>query len=114
MRKKRLLLHEDPSLKPGQTRLTINMDHMPTAEQISQVMSIIGRKGKGRTSPAKAKAARANGRRQSRNLTWKGKTHNLTEWSAITGIPLSTLVMRLRAGWSAGEALGTEVRGRRP
>lgn len=33
-------------------------------------------------------------------ITYKGQTHNISEWSRITGIPKSTLRYRHRAGMS--------------
>lgn len=37
-----------------------------------------------------------NNRSTSRTITYKGETHTITEWSAITGIKLSTLHYRLK------------------
>ena len=38
-------------------------------------------------------------------LTYKGVTHNLTEWSQITGIKYQTLQGRIRRGWKVEDVL---------
>jgi len=38
-------------------------------------------------------------------LTWNGSTKCLSEWSELLGIKMSTLSARVRAGWSADDAL---------
>lgn len=46
----------------------------------------------------------------SRLITYKGETHNLTEWSKITGISREALKHRLNCGtWSIEEILTTPV-----
>lgn len=53
----------------------------------------------------------ANNRRNNRLLTFRGDTHTLTEWAAITGISLYTLNSRLnQLGWSVERALSTPVK----
>ncbi len=42
-----------------------------------------------------------------RNLTYQGETRSLSEWSESLDIPLSTIVSRLKLGWSVELALGT-------
>lgn len=50
-------------------------------------------------------------RRRSSNLSYKGETLPLSEWSARTGLPVQRIRMRMVAlGWSVGEALGLEPR----
>ena len=56
----------------------------------------------------------SNNRRGLHHLTYKGVTKTITEWSAITGIPLTTLYMRLTAyGWSVEKAIETRLKTRR-
>lgn len=55
----------------------------------------------------------ANNRRSNIHLTYHGETHNLTEWSSITGIPMATIRRRIELGWSHEEALRKERRDRR-
>lgn len=42
-------------------------------------------------------------------LTHEGESHTLREWSDITGIPVSTLKWRRRAGWTVAHILDREV-----
>lgn len=55
----------------------------------------------------------SNNRRSNINITHRGETHNLTEWSSITGIPMGTIRRRIERGWSPEEALKKERRKRR-
>lgn len=41
-------------------------------------------------------------------LDYNGESHNITEWSIITGINKGTISSRLRYGYSVGQALGFE------
>lgn len=43
-------------------------------------------------------------------LTHKGETHKLSEWARLLGINQSTLLYRLRRGWSIERALTEGVR----
>lgn len=61
---------------------------------------------------ASKKQQRTNSR-QNRVLTADGESHTLSEWSNITGIPLSTLFNRIERGWSDVRALQTPSRERR-
>jgi hypothetical protein len=45
-----------------------------------------------------------------KELTWRGQTRTLAEWSELTGIPRETLGQRIRADWSAEAALTTPYR----
>lgn len=47
----------------------------------------------------------ANNKRNNRYLTLNGETHNLSEWSEITGIKIDTICKRLKAGWPVEKAL---------
>jgi len=51
-------------------------------------------------------------RRMNRQITYKGETKNLTEWSKVTGINRKTLETRLKNGWVVERALTTPVRTR--
>lgn len=53
-----------------------------------------------------------NNRRTNHLLTWNGETKNLTEWSEITGIKLTTIKERLNLGWSVEATLSTPIRRR--
>lgn len=44
----------------------------------------------------------------SHTLEYKGVSHNITEWSLITGINKGTISSRLRYGYNIGQALGFE------
>jgi hypothetical protein len=44
-------------------------------------------------------------RRFNRYFTLNGKTQNLTDWSRETGLKVTTIVMRLKYGWSVERAL---------
>jgi hypothetical protein len=46
-----------------------------------------------------------NNRSSVRNITWKGETHNVTEWATILGVNKWTLATRLQRGWSEEQAL---------
>ncbi len=50
-----------------------------------------------------------NNRRSNHNLTFNGETHNMQEWSEITGISRSAIKGRLNRGWTIEEALTKEV-----
>ena len=45
------------------------------------------------------KTVNANNRSTSRNITYKGATKTVAEWSRIVGIPYTKLIYRLNAGW---------------
>lgn len=47
----------------------------------------------------------AQNKRNTRTLTYAGRTQTISEWAAETGIKRETLKMRLRKGWTAAEAL---------
>lgn len=47
----------------------------------------------------------ANNRSNSRYVSYNGESRTIKEWADITGIPYSTLYMRLRNGWSVDDAL---------
>ena len=49
-------------------------------------------------------------RRSTLNLTFRGETHCLEEWSIRSGIGQSTLSQRLKLGWSVEKALTTPNR----
>ena len=51
-----------------------------------------------------------NNARTNHLITFDGKTHTMSEWSRITGIPYTTLRSRRRRGWSAGRALTQPLR----
>ena len=46
-----------------------------------------------------------NNRTNNRILTYKGETHNITEWSNITGINRGTLFSRINKGLTAEQVL---------
>lgn len=48
-------------------------------------------------------------RRTSTLITYNGKTTNLVEWAAITGISRATIGARLKRGWSVEKALTTPI-----
>lgn len=50
-----------------------------------------------------------NNRRSNHNLTFRGETHNIQEWSEITGLSRSTIKGRLKRGWTIEDALTKEV-----
>ena len=43
-------------------------------------------------------------------ITFRGETHNVTQWSEIINIPRFALYNRLRRGWSIEKALTTKPR----
>ena len=49
--------------------------------------------------------AQQNNRRNNRILVCDGESKTLAEWARTIGLPLTTLVNRLKLGWSAEEAL---------
>lgn len=51
------------------------------------------------------RSAQANNRRSNILCTLNGETHNLTEWSKITGISYSKLNQRFHAGWDVKRML---------
>jgi len=53
-------------------------------------------------------------RRSNRMLTFKGKTHALSEWCERFSLPRDTVKKRLDAGWSVIKALTTPVRPKAP
>lgn len=46
-------------------------------------------------------------------LTYNGKTMNVTQWAAETGIPRPTIYTRLRNGWSAEQILSQPIAARK-
>jgi hypothetical protein len=48
-----------------------------------------------------------NNLRSNQRLVLGGQSRTLAEWSEVQGLPRSTLVMRLRRGWSVVRALNT-------
>lgn len=48
-------------------------------------------------------------RRSNRLVTVRGETMTLAEWCELTGLPRTTVQKRLKAGWSAEDALGKPV-----
>lgn len=51
-----------------------------------------------------------NNRRSNHFLEYSGERHTITEWSEKTGIPKTTIRMRVQAGWGAEEALTKPIR----
>lgn len=49
----------------------------------------------------------ATARRNSKKLSYKGKTKNLSEWADELGIGRSTVAFRVKAGWPSNRALET-------
>ncbi len=52
----------------------------------------------------------ANNRRSNKQLEYKGVTKNIAEWAEYADMPVTTLWVRLRAGWSTEDAIGKPVR----
>ena len=48
--------------------------------------------------------------RRNINITYKGETHNVREWSSILNININTLYDRLRRGWSGEKTLSTPIK----
>lgn len=53
----------------------------------------------------------ANNRTTNHILDFNGESHNIAEWSIITGINKGTIQSRLRRGWSVAQALSESARG---
>lgn len=51
----------------------------------------------------------ANNVKRDRCITFGGESHNLTEWSKITGIPADSIRFRLNNGWSIEASLWTPI-----
>lgn len=51
--------------------------------------------------------AQANNRRSNHVLTFRGETHNVTQWAAILGKNPKTIFTRLYVGWPVEKALTT-------
>lgn len=49
-------------------------------------------------------------RRSNRQITYRGQTKTIAEWSDDLSIPRDTIAKRLSSGWSAEKALSTPVR----
>lgn len=52
----------------------------------------------------------ANNTRKNINLTLQGKTQSLQQWAEELGIPRTTIVNRLRRGWSVEDALKKDAK----
>lgn len=52
----------------------------------------------------------ARNSRSSRNLEWRGKTQNLTDWGRELGLARCSITARLRKGWSIERALSSPPR----
>ena len=52
----------------------------------------------------------ANNKRNNHILTFKGESHNVTEWANKFGVSHCAILMRLKRGWSIEKTLGTEFR----
>lgn len=55
--------------------------------------------------------AQSNNRRSNHVLEYKGESHTMSEWSQITGIKKSTILKRLKYGWTIEKALTKNVKG---
>jgi len=44
-----------------------------------------------------------------RTITFRGKTHTLSEWAVLTGINSDAIRRRLRKGWSLTKTLTTPI-----
>lgn len=51
----------------------------------------------------------ASNTRRNRNITYKGVTLNVTQWSKKTSIPSNTIITRLENGWTEEDALTTHI-----
>lgn len=49
-----------------------------------------------------------NNTQYNRLITFRGETHNITQWAEMLGIPRTTLYNRLRREWSVEKTLTTE------
>jgi len=49
-----------------------------------------------------------NNRRSNRRLVFNGDENTLAEWGRITGLAISTIRNRLKAGWTVGQSLTTK------
>lgn len=52
----------------------------------------------------------ANNKRNNHMLECYGKTQSVSDWARETGILATTLIMRIRAGWSSEKAISTPVK----
>ena len=48
--------------------------------------------------------------RRNINITYKGETHNVSEWASILNMNINTLYDRLRRGWSGEKTLSTPTK----
>lgn len=48
----------------------------------------------------------SNNRSSNKLITYKGETHNITEWADLLNIPRHVIYQRLKANWSIEKALG--------
>ena len=55
-------------------------------------------------------SAKAKARSDITRYEYNGKSHTLSEWSGITGLPLTTLLNRVRSGWSVERILTTKYK----
>ena len=53
-----------------------------------------------------------NNRRNNHTLTYNDQTHTISQWSEITGIGKSTILERIKLGWSVEDALTKPVQQR--
>lgn len=53
----------------------------------------------------------ANNRRNSRRVTWNGRTQTVAQWADELAIPARRIWQRLKRGWSPEEALSTTSKG---
>lgn len=54
-----------------------------------------------------------NHKRDNHLITYKGETHNIAEWSEITGIYFGTIASRVKLGWDAEAIFSTPVQKQR-
>ena len=52
----------------------------------------------------------SNNRRTTKYLTCRGETHNVAEWSEMTGVPMYEIRFRLYHGWSVEDAIFTPLK----
>lgn len=85
----------DPNAKKGECtidRIDVNGDYEPT---------------NCRWVSAKVQC---NNKRNNHLLTLNGETHNITEWSEITGLSNDTITVRLKHGWNIEDVLTVPIK----